>query len=241
MSATYRQSSKVDPGLLELDPENKLYARGPRFRLSAHELRDQALALSGMLSDKIGGPSVRPYQPPGLWSDVSFQSKSRSTDFYVPDTGDNLYRRSLYTFWKRSVAPPQMMTFDAAGREACVVRMTRTSTPLQALTLLNDTTFVEAARGLAQRMMLDGGATPEKRIVFGLKLAAAEPTPKTVAILSRGFDDYRAHFLAQPEAAKELLATGESRSDASLPPVELAAYTLVASTILNLDQTITKE
>lgn len=241
MSATYRQSSKVDAQLLELDPENKLYARGPRFRLSAHELRDQALALSGKLSDRIGGPSVRPYQPPGLWSDVSFQSKARSTDFYVPDTGHKLYRRSLYTFWKRSVAPPQMMTFDAAGREACVVRMTRTSTPLQALTLLNDTTFVEAARGLAQRMMLDGGKTPEDRIAFGLKLAAAEPNEKTVAILRRGYDDYRASFLANPENAEELLATGESRRDKSLPFIDLAAYTMVASTILNLDQTITKE
>lgn len=241
MSATYRQSSRVSPQLLELDPENKLYARGPRFRLSAHELRDQALALSGRLSTEIGGPSVRPYQPPGLWSDVSFQSKSRSTDFYVPDTGEKLYRRSLYTFWKRSVAPPQMMTFDAAGREACVVRMTRTSTPLQALTLLNDTTFVEAARGLALRMMLAGGATPEERIAFGLKLAAAEQNEKTVAILRRGYDDYRARFLARPESAKALLATGESRDGESLAPVDLAAYTVVASTILNLDQTITKE
>ena len=121
MSATYRQSSKVSAALLEMDPENKLYARGPRFRLSAHEIRDQALALSGRLSEKIGGPSVKPYQPDGLWSEVSFQSKGRSTDFYIPDKGEKLYRRSIYTFWKRSVAPPQMMTFDAAGREACVV------------------------------------------------------------------------------------------------------------------------
>ncbi len=240
MSATYRQSSKVSPDLLEKDPENKLHARGPRFRLSAHEIRDQALALSGRLSDKIGGPSVKPYQPAGLWSDVSFQSKGRSTDFYVRDTGEKLYRRSIYTFWKRSVAPPQMTTFDAAGREACIVRATRTSTPLQALTLLNDTTFIEAARGMAERMMHNGDST-EERIRFGLKLAATAPDEKTVGILERGLDDYRAHFTAKPEAVDGLLMSGESGTDASLNKTELAAYTMIASTILNLDQTITKE
>ncbi len=240
MSATYRQSSKVTPELLELDPENKLYARGPRFRLSAHEIRDQALALSGRLSDKIGGPSVKPYQPAGLWSEVSFQSKGRSTDFYVPDQGEKLYRRSIYTFWKRSVAPPQMTTFDAAGREACVVRATRTSTPLQALTLLNDTTFIEAARGMAERMMRNGSSV-EERVRFGLKLAAAQAGQETVEILKLGFEDYRAHFKANPDAVDGLLDSGESRPSSRIPRTDLAAYTMVASTILNLDQTITKE
>ena len=240
MSATYRQSSKVTPALLELDPENTLYARGPRFRLSAHEIRDQALALSGRLSDKIGGPSVRPYQPDGLWSEVSFQSKGRSTDFYIRDKGEKLYRRSIYTFWKRSVAPPQMMTFDAAGREACVVRSSRTSTPLQALTLLNDTTFVEAARGMAERMMRQGGTT-EDRIRFGLKLAAADADTNIVDILKRGLADYHAHYMKNPDAVDSLLNSGESNPDKGLSKTDLAAYTMVASTILNLDQTITKE
>ena len=240
MSATYRQSSKTSPALLELDPENKLHARGPRFRLSAHEIRDQALALSGRLSDKIGGPSVKPYQPDGLWSDVSFQSKGRSTDFYVRDQGEKLYRRSIYTFWKRSVAPPQMTTFDAAGREACIVRATRTSTPLQALTLLNDTTFVEAARGMAERMMRNG-ETVEARIRFGLKLAAARADAKTVAVLKRGLEDYQAHFKTKPDAIDGLLNSGESKPADRFNKADLAAYTMVASTILNLDQTITKE
>ena len=153
-SATYRQSSSVSKELLQRDPENRLLARGPRFRLAAEMVRDQALSISGLLVEKIGGPSVKPYQPQGLWKELA------GGEDYKQDKGEGLYRRSLYTFWKRAVPPPSMMTFDSAGREACVVRETRTNTPLQALTLMNDVTYLEAARVMAERMMMEGGATP---------------------------------------------------------------------------------
>ena len=153
-SATYRQSSKATPELVQRDPENRLLARGPRFRLPAEMIRDQALYAAGLLTEKLGGPSVKPYQPAGLWKELSMQDMD-----YVQSKGADLYRRSLYTFWKRTIAPPMMMNFDAAQRESCVVRETRTNTPLQALNLMNDVTFVEAARFLGQRMMKEGGAT----------------------------------------------------------------------------------
>src|SRR5262249_54401343 len=146
-------SSRATPELLQKDPENRLLARGPRSRLAAEVVRDQALAVSGLLVEKLGGPSVRPYQPRGLIKEL------HGTEEYKQDHGEGLYRRSLYTFWKRTVPPPAMVTFDAAGREACVVRETRTNTPLQALTLMNDVTYVEAARVLAQRMLREGGPT----------------------------------------------------------------------------------
>src|SRR5262249_32753503 len=149
-SATYRQSSRVTPALLQRNPENRLLARGPRLRLSAEMIRDQALEASGLLVERFGGPSVKPYQPPGLVKELT------GTEDYVQDHGADLYRRSLYTYFKRTVAPPTMLTFDAAGREACVVRETRTNTPLQALALMNEVTFVEAARVLAQRVMREG-------------------------------------------------------------------------------------
>ncbi len=240
-SATYRQSSRTSPELLEKDPQNVWLARGPRFRLSAQAIRDQALAAGGLLVNKIGGPSVKPYQPPGLWAEVSFQDKQRSTDFYVQDHGDKLYRRSLYTFWKRSVAPPQMVTFDAAGRETCRVRLSRTSTPLQALTLMNDVTFVEAARGMAVRMLSEAGSSQEERLRYGLKLVAATPDPAVLVVLHAGLARYLEHFRRAPEATNALLAIGESDVPSDCDTVELAAYTAVASVILNLDQTITKE
>jgi hypothetical protein len=240
MSATYQQSSKVSPELLEKDPKNILLARGPRFRLSGYQIRDQALAVSGLLVKKLGGPSVKPYQPPGLWAEVSFQDKKRSTDFFVQDHGEKLYRRSLYTFWKRSVAPPQMATFDAAGREACAVNLIRTSTPLQALTLMNDMTFLEAARHMAVRMM-EQGDNVHDRLAYGLKLISAEPDQHVLAILERGLADYRAAFLRDKEAAKALTTIGESPARDELDTAEHAAWTAVASVLLNLDQTITKE
>jgi hypothetical protein len=240
MSATYQQSSKMTPETWEQDPVNILLARGPRFRLSGYQIRDQALAASGLLIDRIGGPSVKPYQPPGLWAEVSFQDKKRSTDFFVQDEGEKLYRRSLYTFWKRSVAPPQMATFDAAGREACAVRLVRTSTPLQALTLLNDTTFLEASRHMAARMMAQG-PSPEERIGYGLKLASIAADTSLLRILTKGLADYRASFEEDVTKAAAILRVGESPQHDQLDPVEHAAYTIVASVILNLDQTITKE
>jgi len=236
MSATYRQSSKVTPALLRRDPDNLLLARGPRFRLSAEVIRDQALAVSGLLVEKLGGPSVKPYQPPGLVKELT------GTEDYVQDHGENLYRRSLYTYWKRTVAPPTMMTFDAGGRETCVVRETRTNTPLQALTLMNDVTFVEAARVLAQRVMLEGVTTAEERITLAFRLATARrPRPAELTILLGGLDEHLAKYRRDRKAALKLVSAGEHPRNAKLDVSELAAYTAVAGLILNLDEVITKE
>jgi hypothetical protein len=233
-SATYRQSSKVTPRLLQQDPENRLLARGPRLRLSAEAIRDQALAVSGLLVEQVGGPSVKPYQPAALWKELA-------DAVYVQDHGAKLYRRSLYTFWKRTVAPPAMMAFDAAGREACVVRQTRTNTPLQALNLMNEVTYVEAARVLAQRVMRSE-ATPAGRLTLMFRLATARrPRPLEMQVLLDGFRQYRANYQKDRQAALRLLRVGELPRDEALNASELAAYTTVASLILNLDETITKE
>ena len=232
-SAAYRQSSKVTPGLFERDPENRLLARGPRFRLPAEMIRDQALAVSGLLVEKIGGPSVKPYQPAGLWKELGGGD-------YQQDTGEGLYRRSLYTFWKRAVPPPSMINFDAAGREACTVRETRTDTPLQALDLMNDPAYVEAARALAGRMIREGGATAESRISFAFRLATARrPRAAELAILLESFHRSLDRFRTDPPAAIKLAS--EAESDAKLDVSDRAAYTSVASLILNLDETVTKE
>lgn len=236
MSETYRQSSRVSPDLLQRDPENRLLARGARFRLSAEMIRDQVLALSGLLVEKIGGPSVKPYQPDGLWKELS------GGEDYRPDSGENLYRRSLYTFWKRAVAPPSMMNFDAAGREVCRVRETRTNTPLQALNLMNDVTFVEAARVLAQRLMSDANSTTEERLATGFRIAAARPpTPAEAHILLEGYQRHLAEFRRDPKAAVRLLGSGEAPVNEKLDVSELAASTLALSLILNLDEVITRE
>jgi hypothetical protein len=234
-SATYRQASGVTPELLRRDPENRLLTRGPRVRLAAEMIRDQALAASGLLVEQIGGPSVRPYQPGDLWKELASVE-------YVQDHGEKLYRRSLYTFWKRTVAPPTMIAFDAAGRETCTVRETRTNTPLQALALLNEVTFVEAARKLGERVMHEGGETPESRITLAFRLVVGRPPrPAELEILIKGFENHLARYRSQPQAAAELLASGEAPRDERLDPAELAAYTAVASVILNLDEAVTKE
>jgi hypothetical protein len=221
--------------LLRRDPENRLLARGPRVRLAAEMIRDQALAASGLLVERIGGPSVRPYQPGDLWKELASVE-------YVQDHGEKLYRRSLYTFWKRTVAPPTMIAFDAAGRETCTVRETRTNTPLQALALLNEVTFVEAARKLGERVMVEGGETPESRIALAFRLVVARPPRSAeLQILVKGFENHLARYRSQPQAAAELLASGEAPRDERLDPAELAAYAAVASVILNLDETVTKE
>ena len=200
LSATYRQASRITPELLQRDPENRLLARGPRVRLSAEMLRDQALAISGLMVDKIGGPSVKPYQPAGLWKELS------GGDDYKPDTGPGLHRRSLYTYWKRTAPPPMMMNFDAAGRETCVVREQRTNTPLQALNLMNDVTYLEAARRMAERMMREGGQTPASRIAYGFSLATAHaPRPRESEILLSSFGYYRDAFQSDPAAAAKYL------------------------------------
>jgi hypothetical protein len=235
-SATYRQSSQVTPELGRRDPENRLLARGPRFRLPAEMIRDQALAASGLLVERLGGPSVRPYQPPGLWKELT------GGEDYRPDSGPGLYRRSLYTFWKRTVAPPSMVAFDAAGRETCTVREVRTNTPLQALNLLNDVTFVEAARVLAERVLLDGCAGPEAQVERVVQLVTGRrPGPAERRILIDGLLAHRARYADDREAARQLLAVGETGRDESLDSSEVAALTALGSVLLNLDETITKE
>ncbi len=236
-SATYRQSSRATPELIERDPDNRLLARGPRFRLSAEMVRDQALAASGLLVEKLGGPSVKPYQPEGLWKETSMQDME-----YRQSKGGDQYRRGLYTFWKRTIAPPMMMNFDAAGREACVVRASRSNTPLQALNLMNDVTFVEAARFLGQRMIRESGAAAEARLRRGFRLVLArEPTSAELDVLRGALAWHLDHFADKPKNAAAYLKHGDSPADASLDARELAAYAAVASLILNLDEALTRE
>jgi len=238
-SAAYRQCSRASPELLKLDPENRLLARGPRFRLPAEVVRDNALAVSGLLAEKVGGPSVKPYQPAGLWEELAGGAGEGP---YVQDHGPNLYRRSLYIYRKRTVPHPVMATFDAPSREICQVKRQRTDTPLQALELLNDVTYVEAARQLGQRMVIEGGRTAPERLTFAFRLATARrPTPAELLVLSRGLDRYLRTYRADARAAKQLLRHGQAPLDNRLDPAELAAHAAVASVILNLDETITKE
>ncbi len=242
-SATYKQSAKVTPEMKERDPYNRLYARGPRFRLSAEEIRDSALAVSGLLDARIGGPSGLPYQPEGLWQELSSRKDSGNwtAQVFVQSHGPDLYRRSMYTFWKRTCPPPQMQTFDAPDRETCTVSRERTNTPLQALVLLNDPTYVESARILAERMMTAGGATPAERIRFAFRLATARPpTERETTVLTELFQKQKTRYAASPTDALKLLGNGEAKRNPTLDPAELAAWTNVASTILNLDETVTK-
>ena len=239
-SAVYRQASTVTPELLERDPENRLLARGPRFRFPAEMVRDNALAISGLMNNKIGGASVRPYQPKGLWEEMAFGGDF-SAQTYEQSHGADLYRRSMYTFWKRTVPYPSLNTFDAPDREKCTARRGVTNTPLQALVLMNDPTFVEAARGLAQREMTEAGSTEQDRIRFGFLLATdRDPSQKELSVLESLYRKELAHYSNDRAAAEKLLSIGESKRDPKCNPAELAAYTLVSSTILNMDETITK-
>ncbi len=236
-SATYRQSSRVKSNVLEADPENRLYARGPRFRLQGEFIRDQALALSGLLVKKIGGPSTKPYQPPGLWNEVSLSGNVR----FRQDKGEGLYRRSMYIYWKRSAPHPGMRIFDAPTREKCVIRRPRTNTPLQALVTLNDPQFVEASRLMARRVIIEGGKTPAERIAYGYKLATAKaPSKKVLGILLAIYHEEESVYRAAPDKAKAFLSVGDKKRDESIPPHEHAAYTIVMNLILNLDETLTK-
>jgi hypothetical protein len=235
-SATYRQSSRATSELLRRDPENRLLARGPRLRLSAAQIRDQALAAGGLLVERLGGPSVKPYQPEGLWRELA------EIKDYPQDHGPNLYRRGLYTFWKRTVPPPSMVAFDAPARETCTVRESRTNTPLQALTLLNDVTYVEAARALAQRAFHEAGPTSADRLTLAFRLATARrPTPDELRVLLSGYDEHLAHYRADLRAAHALIRAGEAPVDDKLDPAEVAATMVVVDVILNLDETITRE
>jgi hypothetical protein len=235
-SATYQQSSRKDKESTARDSENRWLSRGPRFRLRAEMIRDQALAASGLIVEQLGGPSVKPYQPDDLWKDLA------TDNTYVQDHGQSLYRRSLYTYWKRTVAPPSMMTFDAAGREACQVRSTRTNTPLQALTILNEVSYVEAARVMAQRAMLEGGQSAKDRLTFAFRLATSRrPRSDELQVLLESFESHLEGFQRDPASAERLLSHGESPRDESLDAVELAAYTTVANLLLNLDEVVTRQ
>jgi hypothetical protein len=236
-SATYRQSSRSTPDLNDRDPENRLLARGPRFRMDAEVIRDSSLFVSGLLVERQGGPSVRPYQPPGIWKEVAYGA-SFTAQVFEPDIGDNLHRRSMYTFWKRQAPPPNMMIFDAPNRETCVVRRERTNTPLQALALMNDPQFVEAAHALAHRMIDDGGERVSDRIAYAFEWATSRPpTHREREILLDVFDAQRSEFANTPDAAMTLLAECDSTHEGA---AELAAYSVIANLILNLDETLTK-
>jgi hypothetical protein len=234
-SATYRQSSKVPPLLRERDPHNRLLARGARYRLPAWMIRDQALASSGLLVCRLGGPPVHPYQPPGVWEEATFGQKR-----YVQEHGAALYRRSLYTFWRRIVGPTDF--FDSAARQTCVVKPTRTNSPLHALTTLNDVTYVEAARALAQRVLKTAGPSAAARLDLACRLVLARrPTPQERQILLAAVDRSRRQFAGDPEGARKLLAAGESPRDTRLDPAEHAAWAAVCSVLLNLDEALTRE
>lgn len=238
MSATYQQVSKSTPALQEKDPENRLLARGPRFRLPAEMIRDNALAVSGLLNAKMGGPGVHPYQPKGVWEDIAY-GDTFSSQIYVQDHGEGLYRRTMYTFWKRTAPPPSLVTFDAPDREKCAARRTLTNTPLQALVLLNDPTYVEASRALAARMMKEGGNDP---LGWAFRdVLARKPDTKERSLLTAQWKDQLGVYQNYPEGAAKLLSNGESAVPAGLDKARLAAWTTVASVILNLDETVTKE
>jgi hypothetical protein len=239
MSRAYRQSSSAPEELYLRDPENRLLARGPRFRLTGELVRDQALAVSGLLVNKLGGPSVRPYMPVGVWSETNRYGNLKN---YKADTGAGLFRRSMYTIWKRTAAPPSMLLFDAPNREICMPKRSRTNTPLQALALMNEVTYVEAARALAQRMMKEGGDSVESRLTIGFRLVTARtPDADTLKVLKSGFERRKKEFEKEPERAKAFITQGSSKPDPSLAAPELAAYSATASILLNLDRVITKD
>ncbi|MCW3051557.1 MAG: hypothetical protein JWN14_727 [Chthonomonadales bacterium] len=239
MSATYCQSSHVRPEIAQRDPENRLLSHGPRFRLPAELIRDQALAISGLLTEQVGGPSVHPYQPDGIWDEVSSYGNLHN---YKHDMGANLYRRSFYTIWKRTAAPPLMSLLDVPGREVCRVRRSRTDTPLQALALLNDVTFVEASRALAQHLLTEGGATPETRLAYAFRRTLGRPpTAAETQILAAGIQKRLAHYRADTASALKLVSIGDTPRDPKMDVPELAAYTMTCSVLLNMDETLTKE
>jgi len=239
MSAAYRQSARVPAELVERDPDNRLLARGPRFRMTGEMIRDQALAASGLLVEKIGGPSVRPYMPPGVWDETS---KYGDLLNYKADTGEGLYRRTMYTIWKRTAAPPTLLLMDAPSRELCTVKRSRTNTPLQSLALLNEVTFVEAARKLAERSLTEAGTTPAERIKHAFRLVTArEPNERELAILVSGYESDLKRFRDNKDAAAALLKVGDSPTNTNLDQAELAAMTLTANIVLNMDETVTRE
>jgi hypothetical protein len=236
LSATYRQSSRVRPELAEVDPDGRLCARYARRRLGAEELRDQALYVSGLLVEKLGGPSVKPYQPAGLWREIAMPASN--TNKYVRGEGDDLWRRSLYTYWKRACPPPALQTFDAPTRESCVVRRIATNTPLQSLVLWNDEQFVEAARVLAQRVLAVEGSDREHIAALYLRAVGTQPEEAALAALGRSLEYFRARYAAAEDDARKLDAIGMTPRAENIDTRELAAWTMVASLLLNLDATL---
>jgi hypothetical protein len=239
MSAVYRQSAVTSKEKLSRDPANSLLSRGPRFRLDGEVVRDSALAASGLLVAKLGGPPVKPYQPAGIWEGTSMVASN--TRNYKQDTGESLYRRSLYTLWKRQAPPASMDIFDGPTREVCVVRRDRTNTPLQALVTMNDPQFVEAARVLAQRAMQASSGDVNGAMDFmTLRVLARAFTPAERTIVRSAYQDFVAHYRANPEAATKLLAVGEFPADQNLSAPESAALTMVANQIFSLDEALNK-
>ncbi|MEX2026562.1 MAG: DUF1553 domain-containing protein, partial [Pirellulaceae bacterium] len=239
MSATYRQSAITTLEKLDKDPQNRYFSRGPRFRMDAEMVRDYALAASGLLSHKIGGPSVKPYQPDGVWEAVAMIGSN--TRDYKPDSGENLYRRSMYTFWKRAAPPASMDIFNAPAREVCTVRRERTNTPLQALVTLNDPQFVEAARRLAESTLKGGGETDDRRIDYmSRRLIVRQFTAQELVVVKQSLAELVAHYTANEPDAKQLITVGESKPDAALDAKALAAWTMLANELMNLDEVLNK-
>lgn len=238
-SATFRQDTRVTSDLLRLDPENRLYARGPRFRLDAEQIRDNALFVSGLINLEMGGRGVKSYQPPNLWEPVGYSDSN--TRFYLQDHGSAIYRRSIYAFLKRTAPPPFMSNFDGPNREQFCTRRERSNTPLQALQLLNDTQHFEAARAFGERILSEGGSTAEERITFAYRVTLSRsPKPEELAVVKRALDQYLQRYRDDAAAAKQVVSVGESKRKTNHPDTELAAYTLIANLILNLDETVVR-
>jgi hypothetical protein len=238
-SSTYRQSSVATPLKLERDFANRLFSRGPRFRMDAEMVRDYALAASGLLVNKLGGPSVRPYQPEGVWEAVAMRESN--TRNYKRDSGEALYRRSMYTFWKRAAPPALMDVFNAPSRESCTVRRERTNTPLQALALLNDPQFVEASRKLAEAAYKQGGGQMERAVDWLAQRALLRAlSAEEKKVVTETYADLERQFAQNPAGAAELLRVGESKSDPALPAPPFAALTMIANQLLSLDEAINK-
>jgi len=239
-SNAYRQSAGTTKEKQEKDPQNRYLSHGPRFRMDAEMLRDYALASSGLLVEKIGGPSVKPYQPDGVWEAVAM--KESNTHDYKRDTGENLYRRSMYTFWKRSAPPASMEIFNATARETCTVRRERTNTPLQALVTLNDTQFIEAARHLAQIILKNPSSSSDlgKLNLLAKRLLARSFRESEINVVQKSLQELKSYYQSHPEDATKLIAEGDSKADPNLDPAALAAWTMVANEIMNLDETLNK-
>jgi hypothetical protein len=238
LSETYRQSGVTTPEKLEKDPKNRLLSRGPRYRVDAEIVRDLALATAGLLVKKVGGPSARPYQPENIWSDVAMTQSN--TRFYKADKGDGLYRRSMYTFLKRSAPHPMMLNFDATSREVFCTRRERSNSPLQSLNLLNDVQFIEASRVLAERLLKEQPTDAARIDQLSLLLLSRPATAKEHQIFAKSLAAFRADYAAKPAEAAKLLKSGDQPADPKLPPNEVAAWTLVCSQMFNRDETLNK-